>query len=336
MLSFSARRWEFFYPQISQISADLSAALTALRQELPTFFCLGKIDADVVILCDAKRLCTNRKDLSVMHFWWFWIRKLLSRVIFPVPLILELLLLGIVLQRMQRAPRAARIVLVVAVGLLFVLSLPICSNWAFARLERSYPPLLEAQIVDLLRENDGAPVHIAVAGSGFYLREGLADAAGRPADADLSHGLNEAYLVRLQEAGRIAHLVQEHGGRCQLLVASYSSVEPALRQRAFAAYFSAFGIAAEDVLLIDGAYNSKREVERFGEHSRRFVMVSSAAHVSRLLGFAQRRGFDAIAAPAGYRCRPGAAVGSIDFIPSAEGLYNVRILFYELLGRLER
>lgn len=272
-----------------------------------------------------------------MQFWWFWTRKLLSRVFFPVPLIIELLLLSFVLQRIKRTRRVGRIVLWVAVALLFVFSLPICSNWAYARLERQYLPLTEARIIDLLHEDETATLNIAIAGSGFYLREELAGADGVLPDADLVHGLNEPFLLRLQEAGRIANLVQRHGGRCRLLVASFSSVSTVERHRAFAAYFSAFGIAPDDVVLIDGAYNSKREVERFGEYGRRFVLVSTAVHVPRLMGLAQRRGFDAIAAPAGYRrCRPANAVYSIDFIPSAEGLYNVYILTYELLGRLER
>lgn len=271
-----------------------------------------------------------------MHFWWFWARKMLSRVVFPVPVVLELIVLSFVLQHFKRTRRAGRIVLWVAVALLVLLSLPICSNWAFARLERQCPPLTEARIVDLVREDETATVNIAVAGSGYFLREGLAAAEGVVPDADLVHGLNEPFLLRLQEAGRIASLVQRHGGRCRLLVASFSTASTAERQRALAAYFSVFGIAPEDVVLIDGAYNSKKEVERFGEYGRRFVMVSTAAHVPRLMGFARRRGLDAIAAPAGYRCRPGNAVSSVDFIPSAEGLYNVRILTYELLGRLER
>lgn len=271
-----------------------------------------------------------------MHFWWFWVRKMVSRVIFPVPVVLELIVLSFVLQHFKRTRRAGRIVLWVAVALLVLLSLPICSNWAFARLERQYSPLTEARIIDLLHADATTPIDIAVAGSGFYLREGLASADGVVPDADLVHGLNEPYLLRLQEAGRIASVVQRHGGRCRVLVASFSTASRDVRQRAFAAYFSVFGIAADDVVLIDGAYNSKKEVERFGEYGRRFVMVSSAAHIPRLMGFARRRGFDAIAAPAGYRCRPGNAISSIDFIPSAEGMYNVRILTYELLGRLER
>lgn len=280
-----------------------------------------------------------------MDFVWFWGRKMLSRVFFPVPLVMEFLLLSLVLLCMKGTQRLGRYMLMAALALLYVVSAPICSNWAMAMLERQYPPLLAVRLDALVGEAvvaavsaDGvpAPIVVAVAGSGFYLREEVAALGAERRPTDLVHGLNEPFLLRLQEAGRIAQYIRGRGGRCRVLVASFSPVTPTLRQEAFSAYFSAFGLPADEVVLIDGGYNSKQEVARFAEESRRFILVSQASHVPRLMGFSRRMGCEAIPAPAGYRCRPAHAVSSMDFIPSADGLFNTQILIYELLGSLGR
>ncbi|HOG49720.1 MAG TPA: ElyC/SanA/YdcF family protein [Lentisphaeria bacterium] len=259
----------------------------------------------------------------------------MSRLLFPVPLLLQIGLLGAVLLIWRRTRRTGVALLLCSHVLLAVFSLPLFSDSLLKRLERTHPPLTEARLQTWLSET--APTDlliIGVAGSGFYAHETLdatsAEAPGAPATHDLWAGFNDDFLVRLQEAGRIAQRLEMEGRDYRLAVSICSSVAIETKVAALEQYFSRFGTPPERLVLIDNAVNSKAEIACFGALDGKLILVSSAFHMARLMKLAEARSVSAMPAPAGYiACNP------LYLIPSADALNNFRIVVYECLGSLE-
>ena len=93
----------------------------------------------------------------------FWLRKILARALFPVPVVFELLVLGAILVRFRRTKKAG--VGLVAAGLL-VLGLgsqPAVGNRLLASLERQHHAL-DAAALDA-----GTNYVIGVAGNGLRI-----------------------------------------------------------------------------------------------------------------------------------------------------------------------
>ncbi|MDD4098995.1 MAG: ElyC/SanA/YdcF family protein [Lentisphaeria bacterium] len=274
---------------------------------------------------------------------FFWLRKILSRVMFPVPVLLQIGLLGAMLLIWKRTRRTGVALLLCSQVLLALFSLPLLSDSLLDRLERTYPPLTESRLQDWCRT--AAPTGllvIGVAGSGFRATETGADtaadteavlpAAGSMATGqdDLRAGFNDDFLVRLQEASRIARLLEMSGRDYRLAVSISSSVAIETKVAALEQYFFPYGIAPERLVLIDNAVNSKAEIACFEALGGPLILVSSAFHLARLMRLAEAQGAPALPAPAGYMGR-----NPLSWIPSADALNNFRIVVYEYLGRLE-
>lgn len=266
---------------------------------------------------------------------FFWVRKILSRVLFPVPLLLQIGLLGAVLLIWKRTRRTGVVLLLGSHVLLAVFSLPLLSDSMLDRLERAHPPLTETRLQAWCRET--APTGrlvIGVAGSGFRTADALAatsaGAPGKLATDDLWTGFNDDFLIRLQEAGRIARFLETSGRDYRLAVSICSDAAIETKVAAIEQYFSRYGIAPERLVLIDNAINSKAEIGCFEAIGGKLILVSSAFHMARLMELAEARRVPALPAPAGYVGR-----NPLFWIPSADALNNFRIVVYEYLGRLE-
>lgn len=266
---------------------------------------------------------------------FFWIRKILSRLLFPVPVLLQIGLLGAVLLIWKRTRRTGVALLLCSHVLLAMFSLPFLSDSLLDRLERAHPPLTEARLQAWLSETASTDLLIiGVAGSGFRTPEVLdatqAEASGTLATDDLWAGFNDDFLVRLQEAGRIARRLEMTGRDYRLAVSISSGAAIETKVSALEQYFSRFDLPPERLVLIDNAVNSKAEIACFEALGGKLILVSSAFHMARLMKLVEARDISALPAPAGYVGR-----NPLFWIPSADALNNFRIVVYECLGRLE-
>ena len=254
--------------------------------------------------------CELNEGMGLM----FWLRKILARALFPVPVVFELLVLGAILVRFRRTKKAG--VGLVAAGLL-VLGLgsqPAVGNRLLASLERQHHAL-DAAALDA-----GTNYVIGVAGNGL-----------RICGPGCSGCFNDCFLVRLQEAGRIGHIFESRGIEYQLVVSCTGDMTTGQKNAVLEQYFVSFGIPRERLVLEEESFNSRMEVEAFGRYAGQLILVSNAYHVPRLMKLAELDDLEALAAPAGWRVSSGGfGVG----IPSAEALEATRLFVYERLGML--
>ena len=243
----------------------------------------------------------------------FWTKKIVARSLFPVPFVLELVVIGALLCVWKRTQRAGRIMIFSGLVLLFVLSLPIVGRQFLIPLETQYPRL------DTSTFESSAPCVICVAGSAWVAHAGF----------------NDSFLVRLQEAGRIATDLERREVDYSLVV-SVRNTDTSHEQKVTAVleFFDSFRIAHEKIEVIDDAKNSAEEIASFAKHAGQLVLVSSASHMPRLMLLAAVAHVEALAAPAGWKANEE-KITPLDFVPRAESLDNVRTAVYERLGIVE-
>jgi uncharacterized SAM-binding protein YcdF (DUF218 family) len=248
-----------------------------------------------------------------MTLFFFWMEKLVARLLFPVTLILIFLAAGFIVLLWKKNRRAGLILLAGGLALFLVASLSIVSRQFLIPLENRYPKL------DVATLDPSADYVIFVAGNGFIPRRGF----------------NDEFLVRLQEAGRIAHELEARGGRPTIAVALYDhDVPPAVKKAMVADYFDKFRLEHTGYAILEGARNSRQEIAAAAKEKGRLIVVSNAYHVPRLMLIAAKEKPDALPAPAGWKAYDE-DLNPLEFIPSAEGLMFTEIAVYENLGMLK-
>jgi uncharacterized SAM-binding protein YcdF (DUF218 family) len=244
----------------------------------------------------------------------FWIRKILARAVFPLPLVFELVVIGGLLLRFRRTRKFGIGLLVAGVLVLGIFSQPSVGNGLLHSLESQHHAL------DVAALDSATNYVVGVAGNGF-----------RICGPHCSGCFNDPFLIRLQEAGRIANALGKRGIEYRLVVSANSEEATDTKRAALVDYFAAFGIPSQNVVLVEGAANSRLEVEAFIRHSGKLILVSNAFHLPRLMKLAALNHADALAAPAGWQTSPTKfGIG----IPSADALAATRTYIYERLGML--
>ena len=81
----------------------------------------------------------------------FLFKKIVAPLFFPVPLCLELLLLGLILLWFTKKQKAGKIIVSVGVGLIILFSYGTVQDILLRSLENKYPSLINLQDVDDLK-----------------------------------------------------------------------------------------------------------------------------------------------------------------------------------------
>lgn len=237
-------------------------------------------------------------------------------MVFPVPLVMELVVMGALLLLFKRTKRAGRVLMAMGILLLYVCSLPLVGDSLLLRLEA------QSHALDVAALDPSTNYVVGVAGNGV-----------RFCNSGCKGCFNDYFLVRLQEAGRICSRLESSAVRYKLVVSAVADMPEQATRAAVCEYFSAFGIPEERIELVGSALNSRMEVAAFGQRPGRLILVSNAFHLPRLMRLAADQQHQALAAPAGFKAalKPG---GGLWWIPSAEALDHTRIYVYERLGML--
>jgi len=241
----------------------------------------------------------------------FLLKKIISRFLFPVPLSLELLLVGLFLLWFTRRQRAGKLMVTGGALLLLVFSNVLCSDPLLRHLEYTYPPLV------VTREGAAAlpPVgFIAILGGG-----GDDD----PRVPVTSH-LAPDQMVRLIEGVR---LHREIPGSKLILSGGH------ICSGAMADMAETLGVSAQDVLQLGEPRDTEDEGKEIapivGPHP--FILVTSASHMPRAMGLFKTRGLHPIAAPTDFLA-PRRRLEIDDLFPDGYNLFKSKIVVYEYLG----
>ncbi len=241
--------------------------------------------------------------------------KIVSRLFFPVPVICELLLAGVVLLWFTRRQKAGKVLVTIGTALLLVLGTGWVPGFFLRTLEQRYPPLeLSSLPAEVTQSANGA--FIVVLGSGYSADRRV----------DLNSHLSQDALARLLEGVQTCRKVES----CKLVL---SGGPPAAAQTMRDVALS-LGTPQQEIILEEKSRNTEQEA-RFIKPmvgSTPFILVTSASHMPRAMGLFRKLGMQPIAAPTDYIAKRGGSVVPDGIYPGSFGLFEAERLVYECLG----
>lgn len=142
-------------------------------------------------------------------------------------------------------------------------------------------------------------------------------------------------VIRLIEAGRVAEMLQHAGIDFRLCVSMPDHPELNARKRqGLQSFLARFGIAPEQVLVIDTARDSEAEITAFNRYSMPIILVSNSWHLPRLMQIARYCRCDCLPAPGGQLVglpREGFRA----LCPTAGALAMLECALHELVGMMQ-
>ena len=243
----------------------------------------------------------------------FLFKKLFSRLFFPVPLCLEILLLGLGLLCLSKWQKTGRAVVFLGIFLLAAISTDWLPDRALLPLESRHSPVR-------LESAANSTVEWVVVLSG-----------GLKTDPELPMRLRseDSTLARLVE-GIVQY--RHHPGSKLLLSGGGEQEPPAAEVMARTAL--ALGVPEQDLALETRSRDTKDQAEllreRVGEEP--FVLVTSASHMPRSVYLCRQQGLQPVPAPAHFMNEAAEKRVAWDYFPSYEDIAKAQRAVYEYLG----
>lgn len=249
----------------------------------------------------------------------FWIKKLVTFLIFPLIPLFFLLFLGLFWSWRQRrrdktGPGPRRLILVASIGLFLVCSGP-TGDLMLLPLERQYPPLTDL--------TDVADAKFVV-----VLGAGLTGHRGAPITSQLS----TSSLYRLTEGVRILRQLPD----AKLVVGGAAVGLHRAGADALAELASDLGVDPARIIRADQALDTSGEAAALVAASNPgdpIVLVTEASHMPRAVKIFERAGLKITAAPTHHQAEKVSLHPAILF-PSARKVRNVERALYEYVGLL--
>lgn len=248
------------------------------------------------------------------------LKRFIAQFLMPVPLVVEIFILGWALARFTRFKRTGMVCKIMSGCLFLAFSFGFGSHYIF-QIERKYQPF-DPSIIEC--ENLRG-CNILVLGQGM------------PTDSDLPirYRVNATFCQRLFEGVRVSRLIPES----QILV-SMAGDAPLKDKDAFIKEFAGtVGLPKERFVLLNGARDTKEEVRLAHQlvRTNRLIVVSSATHIPRALEIARKQSISAIPSPCDYTRQVATnAVYSITALPlpSSHGFELSNKAAHEWLGSI--
>ena len=240
------------------------------------------------------------------------ISKILTQLVYPLPLCLLLVPLGLLMRK--RWPRLGASMSVIGLGWLLLWSLPVPSSILGRSLEQAFPQQAETE----LPKADA----IVVLGGGVSRNSwGI----------DLKSAADRVWFgARLYRAGR-APLVLLSGGSLEELGYTWPEAP------AMATFLRDLGVP-ESAMLLESESRTTRENAVYSENLlrargiRRVLLVTSALHMPRALATFRKLGIDAIPAPTDFEAEPPSGFWLLRWLPDTESLDRSSRAMKEYLG----
>jgi len=246
----------------------------------------------------------------------FLLKKIVAALLYPLPICLLLLCVGVLLLWRGKNPRWGRRLTTAGIVLLLLFSWAPLPGLAVRTLENDYEAFSPAQ-----HPGVAVPWVVVLAG-------GVRDAPAWPPNDQLT----AASLARLVEGVRVLQFYPE--ARLLLVGGGYFNDTPeAVAMQGVASFL---GVDSARVSLesesIDTAGQAVRVREIVGEDA--LVLVTSAVHLPRAMALFRKQGMNPLPAPTQHLVRPEAQLMLSFFFPSAGNLGNLKAAWHEYLGLL--
>jgi uncharacterized SAM-binding protein YcdF (DUF218 family) len=250
----------------------------------------------------------------------FWLKKLFSPFLLPLPLALVCGALGVLLSTSRRWQRTGRALLIFASLVLLAASNKWVSGRLVAPLESRYPAVGDFP--------SGAPLppELAVCRYVVVLGGGHEDAENRPALSRLSPSAR----ARLAEAVRLLRLLpaatlvvsgpRDDGGPTHAQVLADSAVS--------------LGVDRARILMIDDARDTEEEAARLRERlgDAQVALVTSAWHLPRAMALCAAQGLHALPCPTDFLYSTPPRWRWSDFTWDVPALERSTVAVHERLG----
>jgi len=248
---------------------------------------------------------------------YIYLSKILPLLVLPVGIIIELSVIAFFLL-MAGKRRATGMILVCAILVLWVSSMPIVAQTLVGRLERDYPAIrLEA----------------VPAGKCIVLLGGTVQPALPPrVDLNMLEGIDRVRkAAQLYRAGKGQVVVVTGGNQPWSPLA-----EP--EARSIKTLLVEWGVPASAILLEDRSRNTYENAVNSGELLKdldcvRTSLVTSAAHMKRSVGVFAKQGIDVFPVSADVRVIENPRLTILDFLPDADALNMTSDAIREWIGR---
>jgi uncharacterized SAM-binding protein YcdF (DUF218 family) len=250
----------------------------------------------------------------------FLFKKIVSRFLFPIPLCLEVLLIGLLLLWFTRKQKAGRIVVTLAGVLLFFFGNHLFSGTLLTPLESTYPPLFTAP-------EARAPVGLREAKFIVVLASGFSQEPDRP----ITVQLDESSIARLVEGVRLSKVLN-----CCKLVLSGGPGPDSVSSEAqdMAQLAQDLGVGRQEMILDTNSRDTEDEARHVAPivGQQPFILVTEASHMPRAMALFMKHGTRPIADPVDFRTAPSQAITPDEFFPGAGALGGSERAVYEYLG----
>ena len=250
----------------------------------------------------------------------FELKKILGPLFSPLPVCLELLIIGVMLLWLTRHQRLGKTLVTMGILLLILVSSEGFSGRLIHTLEAQYPPLTLSSIPSKLTgEGEGSTPWIVV------LAGGVTPSPSRPIQLQVSHDSR----VRLLEGIRLYHMLP--GSKLILTggigypLESEATVLSRLAQT--------LGVHKDDMILETRSRDTKDHPLNVGliVENEPFILVTSAVHMPRAVRLFAKQGMNPIPAPAGH-WKPKKYVWPEYYFPRSQGTRLAELAFHEYLG----
>ncbi|NVM23000.1 MAG: envelope biogenesis factor ElyC [Desulfobacterales bacterium] len=243
----------------------------------------------------------------------FLLKKIVAPLFFPIPLCIEVLLLGLFLLWFTRKQKTGKIVVSMGVVLLATLSYDAVSDALLKPLEYQHPPLMKLEDVRDVK-------WVVVLGGGHT----------SDPKVSVTSQLSRSSMVRLVEGIRLHKLLPEN----RLVLSGGSAFDPVPNAEVLSGLALAIGVDQQDVIL-ESVSKDTRDEARLVKGivgNDRFILVTSASHMPRSMALFQKLGMKPIPAPTDHSVKERQGMGPWMFFPNAGGLTKAERAFYEYLG----
>ncbi len=243
----------------------------------------------------------------------FILSKIISRLLFPVAIIIELCIAGMVLIRL-RYRRSGLCLCIASLAVLYVSSINPVANSLLWKLEGQYRPIVK--VSPKLKAKIG---YIVVLGSGHSERSELSDTAR----------LSQSATGRVTEAVRLS---RDFPGIPIIFTGGKIGGKIPIGEAASRAA-KAYGLASTRIIVETCAVNTAEEARAVSGivGNRAVLLVTSASHMRRAVALFKATGIEVVPAPADYQSLCGSFT-PLSLLPSAEALQKTERAWYEYMG----
>jgi len=245
------------------------------------------------------------------------IKKLISRLLFPIPICLELLILGLILiWFFPKQQKKGKIIITTATILLIIFSSTWSSQQLLHPLEYHYPAQIQTT------KNNPNITYVAVLGSNWEKDPKL------PVTSQIS----EHFISRILEAVR---LYQQAPNR-KILISIAGIRSPQEKEETIQQLCKILNIEYKNIELITEALDTVDEAKLMKKiiKDKPFILVTTASHIPRAMAIFKKQQMNPIPAPCGHYCKKKDKFHPSTLYPNAQAMRNSERAIYEYLGLL--